>query len=219
MNNKSGDLSIAFTTADKDESHRILSSALEEINNKSKNNLLRSIRSDLNASGVSRKLELELISNEFEGLLRLYEVRRERSLTLLREQADVARELGIEGTKYTTSPPLQQAKGFKTSEPGLTSFESDYFLQGYRAIEKQISNIEQHEKEQHIPLVREIDRIVVNRAFAEMHDIKKLLTPVWEDLPLHDQEFKLVRVALGKTNYSETSKRRMIAVLILLAGT
>ena len=85
------------------ESFKVLSTALELISNASKDEILSSIQSKLEATRLSRKLELDRVAAEFEGYLRLYEARKQRSLTLLREQADVARELGIETPAYTVS--------------------------------------------------------------------------------------------------------------------
>ena len=141
----SASVSIVFTTSQKAESFQILSSALDLVFSKTKADMLHSIQSQLEATELSRRLELDRIRNEFEGYMRLYEARKERSLTLLREQAEVARELGLETPEYALPSSLRQAQGQEMPTPSLGSFESNYFLQGYRAIDKQISNIEQRE--------------------------------------------------------------------------
>ena len=214
----SGEFSIVFTTSDKAESFKILSSALDLISTNSKSDILRSIQSKLEATGLSRKLELDQIAAEFEGYSRLYAVRKERSLTLLREQADIARELAIETPSYAISPASRQAQSLETPPSRLDSFESQYFLQGYRAIEKQISNIEQREDSQNFPLVAEIDRLVLNRTLVEKRNILEMMTPLMQKLPLHDQDFTLVRVDLGKTKFESDGSRRLIAIFVTLVG-
>ena len=103
LDTKPDKISIIFKTSDKVESFKVLSTALELISNASKDEILSSIQSKLEATRLSRKLELDRVAAEFEGYLRLYEARKQRSLTLLREQADVARELGIETPAHTVS--------------------------------------------------------------------------------------------------------------------
>jgi len=163
-------------------------------------------------------LELDRVAAEFEGYLRLYEARKQRSLTLLREQADVARELGIETPAYTQSPSPRQVLGEEVAELGLDFFESNYFLQGYRAIEKQISNIEQREESRDTPLVAEIDRLVLSRTLIEKHSVLEIMTPLIEKLPLNDQDLSLVRVDLDKTKFETDGSRRLIAIVAALAG-
>ena len=204
-------ISIIFKTSDKVESFKVLSTALELISNASKDEILSSIQSKLEATRLSRKLELDRVAAEFEGYLRLYEARKQRSLTLLREQADVARELGIETPAYTVL-------GEEVAELGLDFFESNYFLQGYRAIEMQISNIEQREESRDTPLVAEIDRLVLSRTLIEKHGILEIMTPLIEKLPLNDQDFSLVQVDLDKTKFETDGSRRLIAIFAALAG-
>ena len=215
---KSRNVSIVFTTSDKAESFKILSSTLDLISTTSKSNILRSIQSKLEAARLSRTFELDRITTEFEGYSRLYEARKARSLTLLREQAVVARELGIETPAYSTPPSSQQAQSREIPDLGLDTFESHYFMQGYRAIEKQISNIEQREDNQNSTLVAEIERLVLNRTLIEKYNIAEMMTPLMENLPLQDQDFSLVRVDLGKTKFESDGSRRLIAIFVTLIG-
>ena len=215
---KSGEVSIVFTTSDKAESFKILSSTLDLISTNSKSDILRSIQSKLEATGLSRNLQLDQIAAQLEGYSRLYAVRKERSLTLLREQADIARNLAIETPSYAISPASRQAQSLETPPSRLDSFESQYFLQGYRAIEKQISNIEQREDTHNFPLVAEIDRLVLNRTLVEKHNILEMMTPLMQKLPFHDQDFTFVRVDLGKIKFESEDSSRLIAIFVALAG-
>ena len=215
---KSGKVNIVFTTSDKAESSKILSSTLDLISSNSKAEILRSIQSKLEAAGLSRELELDRITTEFEGYSRLYEARQARSLTLLREQAKIARELGIENPAYAMPPSSRQAQSREIPDLSLDTFESHYFMQGYRAIEKQISNIEQREDSQSSTLVAEIDQLVLNRTLVEKRNILEMMTPLTEKLPLHDQDFSLVRVDLGRTKFESDRSRRLIAIFVTLIG-
>ena len=215
---KSREVSIVFTTSDKAESSKILSSTLDMISSNSKADILRSIQSKLEAARLSRELELHRIATEFEGHSQIYEARKKRSLTLLREQAIIARELGIETPASSMPDSSQQAQIYEIPEVGLNTFESHYFLQGYRAIEKQIANIEQRNDNQNSALVAEIDQLVLNRTLVEKNNVLGMMTPVMAKLPLHNKDFSLVRVDLGKTKFESDGTRRLIAIFVTLVG-
>ena len=215
---KSRKVSIVFTTSDKAESSKILSSTLDMISSNSKADLLRSIQSKLEAARLSRELELGRIATEFEGYSQIYEARKKRSLTLLREQANIARELGIENPTYSMQNSSRQAQIYDIPEVGLDTFESHYFLQGYRAIEKQIANIEQRNDNQNSTLVAEIDQLVLNRTLVEKSNILGTITTLIATLPLNDQNFNLVRVDLAKTRFESDGSRRLIAIFVTLVG-
>ena len=163
-------------------------------------------------------MELGLIATEFEGYSQIYEARKQRSLTLLCEQANIARELGIENPTYSMQNSSRQAQIYDIPEVGLDTFESHYFLQGYRAIEKQIANIEQRNDNQNSALVAEIDQLVLNRTLLEKSAVLETMTPLMATLPLNDQDFKLVRVDLDKTRFEPDGSRRLIAIFVTLVG-
>ena len=215
---KSRKVSIVFTTSDKAESSKTLSSTLDMISSNSKADILRSIQSKLEAAKLSRKLELDRITTEFEGYSQIYEARKKRSLTLLREQANVARELGIENPAYSMSGSSRQARIYETPEVGLDTFESHYFMQGYRAIEKQIANIEQRKDNQNSTLVAGIDQLLLNRTLVEKNNVLEMMTPLMAQLPLQNQDFSLVQVDLGKTKFESDGNRRLIAIFVTLIG-
>ena len=215
---KSRKVSIVFATSDKAESSKILSSTLDMISSNSKADILRSIQSKLEAARLSRELELDRITTEFEGYSQIYQARKKRSLTLLREQADIARELGIENPTYSMSDSSRKAQIYDIPEVGLDTFESHYFLQGYRAIEKQIANIEQRNDNQNSTLFAEIDQLVLNRTLVEKNNVLEMMTPLMAKLPLHNQDFSLVRVDLGKTKFESDGSRRLIAIFVTLVG-
>ena len=102
--------------------------------------------------------------------------------------------------------------------PSLGSFESNYFLQGYRAIDKQISNIEKREDNQNSNLVDEIDQLVLDRALMQARNILEMMTPLKQKLPLHDPEFRLVRVDLSSTTFESDGNRRLIVILATIVG-
>ena len=215
---KSRKVSIVFTTSDKAESSKILSSTLGMISSNSKADLLRSIQSKLEAARLFRELELGRIATEFEGYSQIYEARKKRSLTLLREQANIARELDIENPKYSMQNSSGQTQIYEIPKVPLGTFESHYFLQGYSAIEKQIANIEKRNDNQNSTLFADVDQLVLNRTLLEKNNVLEMMTPLMAKLPLHNQDFSLVRVDLGKTKFESDGSRRLIAIFVTLVG-
>ena len=163
-------------------------------------------------------MELGRIATEFEGYSQIYEARKQRSLTLLCEQANIARELGIENPTYSMQNSSRQAQIYDIPEVGLDTFESHYFLQGYRAIEKQIAIIEQWNDNQNSTLFADIDQLVLNRTLVEKNNVLEILTLLMAKLPLHNQDFSLVRADLGKTKFESDGSRRLIAIFVTLVG-
>ena len=136
---EAGHLSITFDTRDKAESNQILLTMLNMISDRAKQEILRSIRSKLASAKTSRQLALERNATEITSYSELYEARKNRTLTFMREQASVARQLGID-TPFSlkgADSPLNIPNGLGRQK--LAPFESNYFLQGYLAIEEQIA--------------------------------------------------------------------------------
>ena len=71
---------------------------------------------------------------------------------------------------------------------------------------------------QNSAFVADIDQLVLDRIIAEKNHITDMMMPLWEKLPLHDQDFRLVRVDLAKINFEAISDRRLIVILFTLAG-
>ena len=116
------------------------------------------------------------------------------------------------------SDSSRQAQIYDIPEVGLDTFESHYFLQGYRAIEKQIANIEQRNDNQNSTIFAEIDQLVLKRTLVEKNNVLEMMTPLLAKLPLHNKDFSLVRVDLGKTKFESDGSRRLIAIFVTLVG-
>ena len=52
----------------------------------------------------------------------------------------------------------------------------------------------------------------------QARNILEMMTPLKEKLPLHDPDFRLVRVDLSSTTFESDGKRRLIAILVTLVG-
>ena len=136
----------------------------------------------------------------------------------MREQAAIARRLGLENP-VNALPNEPQSTGIINFErPDLDPFESRYFLQGYRAIEKQIANLQQRTESEDGALIKEADPLILEQARLQAYDITETLNALLEQVPLNDPDFKIVRPDTSRINFVSESKKMLIIVMAGIAG-
>ena len=136
----------------------------------------------------------------------------------MREQAAIARRLGLENP-VNALPNEPQSTGIINFERAdLDPFESRYFLQGYRAIEKQIANLQQRTESEDGALIKETDPLILERARLQAYDITETLNALLEQVPLNDPDFKIVRPDTSQINFVSESKKMLIIVMAGIAG-
>ena len=161
---QNGRLFISTETKDKAETTLILARTLALISTNAKQNIMGSIRSVLDARTVSHELELKRIDGEFDALTLVYSAKKKRSLAFMREQASIARKLGLQAPFMASSPVDGQSSIISADWNKLGPFESSYFLQGYEAIEQQIANIQRREDGENGLFVEGVDTLIIKRA-------------------------------------------------------
>ena len=215
---EAGHLSITFDTRDKAESNQILLTMLNVISDRAKQEMLRSIRSKLASAKTSRQLALERNATEITSYSELYEARKNRTLTFMREQASVARQLGID-TPFSlngTDSSLNIPNGLGSQK--LAPFESNYFLQGYLAIEEQIANIQQRVAGDDGAMMNDVDPLILERARLQNYNAADVLTPYVDQIPLNEPEFRIVRADLAGTRYERQTSKLLLVVLFTSVG-
>ena len=125
-----GTVAISFHTTDRAESVKILSSTMALISENVKTEMLQSFHSRLEAIDLARQINLERISIEIETYAQLYAARKNRTLTIMREQAAIARRLGLENPVNALPNEPQSTGIINFVKPDLDPFGSRYFLQG-----------------------------------------------------------------------------------------
>ena len=211
---KSGEVSITITTTDKARSIQILSTVVEVISQAVKQDILKSINSILDAKELSRKLEIERLSVEFEAHKRLYEFKKNQSLTLLREQASVARILNLENPLVNGDPKQPSTGVFNFAKNELDLFESSYFLQGYDAIEKQIANVETRDDGDIVLMAGNGDDLILIRERLARYNTSEILRPLIKDSPYHDPDFIIINVDLNNLDFiSKTNKTLSVSIV------
>lgn len=193
---------IRFITSDKQEGLQILDTAINIVLENAKRESIQSIQSRLYATEFSRKMELEAIEAGFSAMKQMYLVRKERSLRFMNEQASVARELDLKDPFDAGLPFNGRGRNSGTFAPtGLRPFESDYFLMGYRAIEKQISVLKQRTESNDTLFLGEADDLTFRRALLQQSSLQQNLAPVLSQIPLNDPEFSIVRIDLDSVRF------------------
>ena len=211
---ESGEVSITMATTDRSESIQILSTVIGAISQVVKEDALRSIDSILATMSLARQMEIEKLSVELEAHKRLYELRKDHSLTLLREQASVARALNLEhpaGNNVLN----QTSTGYGTLGNNLLSpFESAYFLQGYSAIEKQIANVEMREDEDMTLLNGQVEHLMLTHERLVRYDMNKILRLLISATPFHDPDFVIIQADLNGVGFvSQTNKAKLTGII------
>ena len=213
-----GEIIITITTSDKVESLQILSTVVESISQAVKQDSLQTINSILAAKELSRQLEIERLSVDIEAYKSLYNFRKNRSLTLLREQASIARTLGLEspvlsGDRNQTSTGVVN---FERNE--LDPFESSYFLQGYNAIEKQIANVEMRDQDDINLMTDNAEDLILAQERLERYSIAETLRPLIDDTPFHDPDFMIVQTNLNNLDFISQTNKALLAGMVAAVG-
>ena len=136
----------------------------------------------------------------------------------MREQASVARQLGID-TPFSLKGadlPLNIPVGIARQK--LDPFESNYFLQGYLAIEKQIVNIQQREAGDDGAMMNEVDGLILERARLGNYNAADVLAPYVDQIPLNEPEFRIVRADLASAQYEPRTNKLFFVVLFTIVG-
>jgi len=114
------------------------------INNKIRNFLEESFYSKLNYLKLIRQYKIEDLKIKIENAKKNYDVETVNHLTFLKEQALIARKMGLRSNPDTinSTREVQEFTGSSTIISNSTEFTRPYYLRGYDVIEKEIELIE-----------------------------------------------------------------------------
>lgn len=202
---------IKFVTKNKAENQQILLATVNLISETTKQEMLKTIRSGLDAARSANKLALEKNAMEIKSFHKLYNTRKTRSLSIMHEQANVARQLGIDKPFESTETKPSSLALITAGQQSLDPFESSYFLQGYLAIERQIANIEKRSEQEVTALIEDVDWLIRQRSILQGYNLAEILRPYVDKIPLNDPEFKTVDFDLTGAKY-----KRQIGKLFLI---
>ena len=221
-----GEIRIRVETKDIAESTKVLATTIALISESVKSEMLRSFHLKLKATELSRQIDLDRTFIEIETYQRLYEARKIRSLTILREQAAIARQLGIEypisalsDAASSVGIEFQNSDTFiNTKKSNLDPFESLFFLQGYRAIDTQIANLQQRAEGDYGPMIDEVDPLILKQARLQAYNFAAVLTPLLKEMPLNDADFKIVRADAYGIDFAPQDNKLLLIAIFGIAG-
>ena len=154
---------------------------------------------------------LEDIAAEIEQTVSIYELQTKRRLAFLREQAAIARELGIERNTI-------EAQTFAASNGVLTSVNTDtpFYLRGYSAIEEEISIISSRQDPlQHADGIIEL---LAERARIEGDQSLQRARAAFAETPAADETFTAFRQDVNRLEVSSNDRAALITALSLVLG-
>ncbi len=203
---------IEFKGNDEEKAKEIFKVAFILAEEKVKSLLTDNFSNKIAITKINQHYLLEDIDRKIDDAIFTYDENTANRLAYLREQASIARSLGI--AKNTI-----EAQSFNTSSNTVvTTIQGDksYYLRGYEAIEKEIALIqEREEKNRHIPeLVNlyEKKRIITNSPTLERAE------KAFNNSPLATDIFKAANTDLLNLETKSQKKPQLILALSFILG-
>ena len=203
---------IQFEFNDKNQWLRALSSIHSSVNSTINEDLQDLFQIAVSNAKLLRHFELEDTRTQIANAMADYDRATADRLAFLREQASIARELGV--AKNTI-----EAQTFSTQNSVLANVQTDmpFYLRGYEAIEKEIDLISSRDDK---------------RAFvAGLHDLEKKIRSIEQDQKLERAEllfattpimntddFSAVSLRINETEFVSQSKQTLLLALAVIFG-
>ena len=190
---------------------QFLSDTLEILNAKTQTTVTEIFNRRIDTEERRKKDRLEDIREEIDQTASIYELRTERRLAFLREQAAIARELGIERNTI-------EAQTFAASNGILTSVNTDtpFYLRGYSAIEEEISLISSRDDPlQHADGIVEL---LAERARIERDHSLQRARAAFAETPAADDTFTAFRQDVNRLEVSNNDRGALVIALALVLG-
>ena len=204
---------ISFEYNDSDKWRQVLSSVDLLANQAVKNLVQQQFRTTLSIAKRSRDFQLEDIATQIDNALVDYDREISNRLAYLREQAAIARTLGV--AKNTI-----EAQTFSTQNGMMANVTTDtpFYLRGFEAIEKEIELIESRSnKEAFISGLLELEQ---NQRTLEQDRTLDRAESLFNTTPIvSDVNFSAVSVTVEASDFESQSKLiLMLAAAVMLGG-
>ena len=192
-----------------DEIRTILQTALAEINRSTAEATRQNIQNLRETTRISIMNEIETVQSELDSKVRAYQYEVAGQVAYLREQAAIARELGIEKGRLTDPASTGVSVNVESEMP--------FYARGYRAIEKEIELIENREVasygfhiDGYLELIERREQLLTDNRVSQ---IDRAL----EQLPL-GEDFQPVVIDLDLMELESTKKTPLILALSVVLG-
>ena len=204
---------IQFEFNDKNQWLQALSSIHSNVNSAINEDLRDQFQNQLSSAKLMRNFELEDTRTQIANAMADYDRTTADRLAFLREQASIARELGV--AKNTI-----EAQTFSTQNSVLANVQTDtpFYLRGYEAIEKEIDLISSREdKRAFVAGLFDLQRKLRATEQDEKLERAELLfatTPI-----MNEDDFSAVTVDVNATRFVSQSKQTLsLALAVILGG-
>ena len=191
---------------------QVLEIVNQDVNEAVKNALLT--RFDIAVENIKQKKAFQLaeLNLEIDGAFSNYERETANRLSFLREQAAIAREIGIQNNTI-------QSQVYETQAGVVTNFSADspFYLRGYKSIEKEIALIESRASQAPfidnlLALERERQKVEQDIT-VEQARILFQLTPI-----IGSEDFSAMSMGVANTQFIYKNNNRLMLALSLLIG-
>ena len=197
---------INFKTQDKQKWTTILKEVNNKINKKIKYTLEEDFKKKIESEVNINKAALDDIKILIDSIETFNKIKKDNRLAFLSEQALLARELNI------ATPSVLQ-NNYK-SEKNNTEIINDnnYFLNGYKTIEKEIQLIKSRDKQFYID--ENIEILNLRKSYLEDNKFLERLKSAFNETPIKSENFYAANIGYNFTNY-ESINFGLIKTLIL----
>ena len=203
--------SIEFSHYESEKWLSVLSFVEKSANSAVKKNLQDRFRASLEITKLMKSYEIEDIKKQIENRLLDYELKTADRLLFLREQAEIARAIGI--AKNTTEV---HAFGSQNTMFSKIQPESLFYLRGYEAIEKEIELIEQRTEADKISFIDGIIELEQKKRNIEQNQKLNRIKYAFQSSPLAEgNDFTAASIMIAGTKFKyPTSLTLQIAILL-----
>ena len=203
--------SIEFSHYESEKWLSVLSFVEKSANSAVKKNLQDRFRASLEISKLMKSYEIEDIKKQIENRLLDYELKTADRLLFLREQAEIARAIGIAKNTIEVQAFGSQNTMFSKIQP-----ESLFYLRGYEAIEKEIELIEQRTEADKISFIDGIIELEQKKRNIEQNQKLNRIKYAFQSSPLAEgNDFTAASIMIAGTKFKyPTSLTLQIAILL-----
>ena len=202
--------SIQFEGTDPDEIRAILNRAVADINRSVAQATRVNIENLRESTRVGIMNEIEQVQSTLDSKIRAYQYEVAGTVAYLREQAAIARELGIE--QGDVGSPRDQAGVSVTVET-----QRPFYTRGYRAIEKEIALIEGRSPESYGYYIEGYRDLVERRELLLTDTRVGQIDRALDQLPL-GEDFQAVIIDLDLMDIESKTKAPLILALSIVLG-
>jgi len=204
---------LKFIYNDIDKWKQALSFVIVEANKNINKIVKKRFNSITNTLIQKDKFEIEDINTEINLEVVKYEQAIKNELAYLKEQAVIARELGIKNNTLETETYSSPAN----IVTNVNSHDRPLYYRGYKAIEKTINLIENRsEKKTFIPNILELE---MKKRVIQMNKDTARAVKLFFNTPISQDNFKAARINFATTSFEKINNEYLFYIIFIIIGS